>query len=312
MARQWSRPFLALGSHWPTKRQLAERRKVGASRDPVQPSVNQTTTLSWAKGARLTEARLSRIEENDDVEWVAPTYRATRSDKGPQSYFAINPTCLLLTAAVAAAVGDVTSIDLSASVDDRRSQLLKGFVVLNLPNGNAIELAAKLGKSVDAGASSSRTSPISRLFAHAPAGAHIVRGLVVWIVLPRPPRTSPTTPSSQSNGATADQCAPRLAAQRRRSERRHRRSRSGRELGHPDLNIWPLSYSTVTHTNDGSPVGNHGTACAGIIGARIDNSTGVSGLAGKCRIMAIATNFADTEVAEGLYFAADNGARVSA
>ena len=77
-----------------------------------------------------------------------------------------------------------------------------------------------------------------------------------------------------------------------------------------DLNMWPLSYSTVTHTNDGSPVGNHGTACAGIIGARIDNSVGVSGLAGKCRIMPIATNFADTEVAEGLYFAADNGARV--
>src|SRR4029077_17688564 len=49
---------------------------------------------------------------------------------------------------------------------------------------------------------------------------------------------------------------------------------------------------------------------AGIIGARIDNALGVSGLAGRCRVMAIATNFADTEVAEGLYYAADNGARV--
>ena len=84
----------------------------------------------------------------------------------------------------------------------------------------------------------------------------------------------------------------------------------GVELGHPDLNLWPISYSTITHTNDGSPVGNHGTACAGIIGAKIDNALGVSGLAGRCRVMAIATNFADTEVAEGLYYAADNGARV--
>ena len=84
----------------------------------------------------------------------------------------------------------------------------------------------------------------------------------------------------------------------------------GVELAHPDLNMWPVSYSTISHTNDGSPVGNHGTACAGIIGARIDNALGVAGLAGKCRVMAIATNFADTEVAEGLYFAADNGARV--
>src|SRR5204863_7912250 len=85
----------------------------------------------------------------------------------------------------------------------------------------------------------------------------------------------------------------------------------GVELAHPDLNLWPISYSTITHTIcNGGPVGNHGTACAGIISGKIENSLGVAGLAGKCRVMAIATNFADTEVAEGLYFAADNGARV--
>jgi thermitase len=84
----------------------------------------------------------------------------------------------------------------------------------------------------------------------------------------------------------------------------------GVELGHPDLNLYPVSYSTVTHMNDGSPIGDHGTACAGIIAGRIENAAGISGLAGKCRVMAIATNFADTEVAEGLFYAADNGARV--
>jgi thermitase len=84
----------------------------------------------------------------------------------------------------------------------------------------------------------------------------------------------------------------------------------GVELAHPDLNLFPVSYSTITHTNDGSPVGNHGTACAGIIASKIDNANGAAGLAPKCRVMAIATNFADTEVAEGLYYAADNGARV--
>jgi hypothetical protein len=65
----------------------------------------------------------------------------------------------------------------------------------------------------------------------------------------------------------------------------------GVELGHPDLNLWPISYSTVTHLFDGSPVGNHGTACAGIISSRIENATGAAGLAGKCKVMAIATNF---------------------
>ena len=47
-----------------------KRRKEERSSDPLQPSINQTTTLSWAKGARITEATLRRIEENDDVEWV--------------------------------------------------------------------------------------------------------------------------------------------------------------------------------------------------------------------------------------------------
>jgi thermitase len=289
----------------------AERRKAGASRDPVQPSVNQTTTLSWAKGARLTEATLARIEENDAVEWVAPTYQATRSDRGPQSYFAINPTCLLLTAAAATAVGDVTLIDPSASVDDRRSQLLKGFVVLNLPNGNAIELAAKIGKLADAGGILFENIPyLSPICACFCGGSHAkgAGGL----------DCSPSTTSHIPN----DTFFPvQWGLQRINAPRAWPLSEGdpniviavldqGVELGHPDLNMWPLSYSTVTHTNDGSPVGNHGTACAGIIGARIDNSAGVSGLAGRCRIMAIATNFADTEVAEGLYFAADNGARV--
>jgi thermitase len=84
----------------------------------------------------------------------------------------------------------------------------------------------------------------------------------------------------------------------------------GVELGHPDLNLWPTSYSTITHLFDGSPVGNHGTTCAGIISSQIENATGAAGLAGKCKVMAIATNWADIQVAEGLYFAADNGARV--
>jgi Subtilase family len=289
----------------------ADRRKAGASRDPIQPSVNQTTTLSWAKGSRLTEATLSRIEENDDVEWVAPTYRATRSDKGPQSYFAINPTCLLLTAAAAAAVGDVASIDLSASVDDRRSHLLKGFVVLNLPNGNAIELAAKIGKSVEAGGILFENFPyLSPICACSCGGLH-----------PKEAGALDCLPSTTSHIPNDTFFPVQWGLQQINAPRAWPLSEGdpniviavldqGVELGHPDLNMWPLSYSTVTHTNDGSPVGNHGTPCAGIIGARIDNSTGVSGLAGKCRIMAIATNFADTQVAEGLYFAADNGARV--
>lgn len=288
-----------------------ERRKGGTSRDPVRPSVNQTTTLSWVKSTRLTETMLSRIEEEDAVEWVSPVYRATRSAKGPQSYFAINPTCLLLTEATGAAVGDVASIDPSVSVDHKRSQLLKGFVVLNLPQGNAIELAVKIGTLADAGGILFENLPyLSPLCACSCGVSHAKEA--------GPVDCSPSIISHIPNDTffPAQWGLERINAPRAWSLSEGDPNiviavlDQGVELGHPDLNMWPLSYSTITHTNDGSPVGNHGTACAGIIGAKTDNSAGVSGLAGKCRIMAIATNFADTEVAEGLYFAADNGARV--
>lgn len=290
----------------------SDRSRTRDGRDPAQPTVNQTTMLSWAKGGRLSDAKLGRIKESDNVEWIAGTYRATRADKGPQSYFTINPTSLVLTKAAAAALGDVTSIEPSAFVDDRRTQLLKGFVVINLPNGNAIEVAAKIRKSADDGGVLFENIPYLKPISPCSCGGGSpVKGT----------GHSDCSPSTNSIIPNDTFFTNQWGLQRINAPLAWPLSEGdpnvviavldeGVELGHPDLNMWPISYSTITHTNDGSPVGNHGTACAGIIGARIDNSTGVSGLAGKCRIMAIATHFADTEVAEGLYFAADNGARI--
>ena len=85
----------------------------------------------------------------------------------------------------------------------------------------------------------------------------------------------------------------------------------GVQLDHPDLLLHPQSWNASTDTADGSPTGNHGTACAGIAAARMDNGEGVAGVAGGCRTMAIATaTWADVDIAEGLYFAADNGAQI--
>lgn len=212
-------------------------------------------------------------------------------------------------------MGDIAAIDDSASIDENRSRLLKGFMVLNLSNGNAIKVAEKIKEKVGAGAA---------------------KGIKFENI----PYISPTTTcgcagSTTHTGGKRGGCSPATSdltpndifypsqwgLQRINAPRAWPISEGdpnvviavldqGVELGHPDLNLWPISYSTITHTNDGSPVGNHGTACGGIIGGRIENSIGIARLAGKCRVMAIATNFADTEVAEGLYFAADNGARV--
>ena len=214
-----------LGLSLATEGARAERRRTGPSRDPVQPSVNQTSTLTWARGTRLTEAALGRIEEGDGVEWVAPTYRATQADKGPQSYFAVKPTTLLLTAAAATAVGDITSLDPSASVDARRSQLLKGFVVFNLPNGNAIELAENRQVGGCSGCPL-REHPLSlahlrMLLRRLPRQRSQPRALFACDHLGHPQRHVLPRPM----GPAADQCASRLAAERRQSEHRHRRSR---------------------------------------------------------------------------------------
>lgn len=296
-----------------------KEKATGPARDPRLGEINNSELLTFVSAKDpLTDAALDKLRGSDNVEWVAPVYRATNADPGPVSYFAINPTVLLLTADVMASLGDLPSIDESASINEQRSRLLKGFVVLNLPNANAIELSQKVREK---------------------AGAAAAKGMKFENI----PYMSPIATCSSCAGARSHQhghgkrgrCTPALqdlipndtffpnqwGLQRIGAPRAWPITEGdpniviavldqGVELGHPDLHLWPISYSTITHLFDGSPVGNHGTACAGIISSQIQNATGAAGLAAKCRVMAIATNFADTEVAEGLYFAADNGARV--
>ena len=286
-----------------------------SGRDPRPTDVNQTEALSWVSTEGDIDEAIERLKKDDNVEWVSAVYRAVSADPGPQSYFAVNPTVLLLSGAAAAAAGDITSLDDQASVDQNRTKLLKGFVVFSLPSGAAIQAAERLSEKT--------------------------AGIPNGVKLENIPFISPTTACSCSGAKKSHEasgshrCSPAIAEiipndsffpsqwglQRINAPRAWPISEGdpniviavldqGVDLGHPDLNLWPISYSTITHTNNGSPVGNHGTACAGIIGGRIENALGVSGLAGKCKVMAISTVFADTQVAEGLYFAADNGARV--
>lgn len=85
----------------------------------------------------------------------------------------------------------------------------------------------------------------------------------------------------------------------------------GCDLTHPDLQFSSPGINLGTMMPDGSPTGSHGTACAGVAAASIGNSAGVAGVAGNCRILPIAFDtWSDVEVAAGINFAADNGARV--
>jgi subtilisin family serine protease len=290
----------------------------GKGRDPRLGEVNNSATLTFVSGETAsTDAALAKLRDNENIEWIAPVYRAAKADEGPVSFFAINPTVLLIAVDALAAVDDL--VDKSARINEQRSKLLKGYVVLDLPKANAIEVAETIRSK---------------------GGAAAAAGIKFENI----PYLSPTTACSSCAAANGNghhttgkngKCAPAVTDlipndtffPQQWGLHRINAPRSwpitegdpniviavldeGVELGHPDLNLWPISYSTITHQFDGSPVNNHGTACAGIISSQIENATGAAGLAGKCKVMAISTNWADTQIAEGLYFAADNGARI--
>lgn len=85
----------------------------------------------------------------------------------------------------------------------------------------------------------------------------------------------------------------------------------GCDLAHPDLRFASPGINLGTMLPDGSPTGNHGTACAGIVAATYDNGTGVTGVAGNARILPVAFDtWSDVEVANGINYASANGADV--
>ena len=283
--------------------------------DPTAAMVNHSETLTWASGTRLSEATLDRLAADSRVEWISAVYKAKGGDGGVRSYFTVNPTTLVLSSDAAAALGDLSQINGEVAIDEARTQVMKGFVALKLPERNAIELAGRLEKS--------------------PVLKDIKKGIKLENIPYISPNCACGCGGNGSQAGTSGKCAPATGAhipndtffaQQWGLQRINAPSAwpitkgdpniviavldQGVDLAHPDLNLWPISYSTITHTNDGSPVGNHGTPCAGIISSRMDNGLGAAGLANDCRVMAIATNFADTEVADGLFYAADNGARV--
>lgn len=91
----------------------------------------------------------------------------------------------------------------------------------------------------------------------------------------------------------------------------------GVQLNHPDLqeNIYYISYDTETNTSPSRIYGDHGTSCAGIIGAMKDNNNGIAGIAPDCKLMSISnalitTNLYVSNIAKGINWAWMNGADI--
>ena len=292
---------------------------------PPLPQVNQTDGLSWvqgAKGADVSAEAIATLENSELVEWVSPGYRATRDGS---TIFTVNPARFYVKEAALLRAGGLTALGVAGSVDSARATRLRGYVAVDVEHSSvaegrtAIEVAsaaiAAAGRDTafEAGDIKYETIPFLSP-ACGGCGCASRRSDAPAAVACRPPATE-FTPNDPMFGL-------QWGLQRTNVPRAWEIARGsaavtvavideGVQLNHADLTLHPQSWNASTDTPDGSPTGDHGTACAGIIGASLDNGQGVAGAAGGVRIMAIATaTWADVDIAEGLYFAADNGARV--
>lgn len=90
----------------------------------------------------------------------------------------------------------------------------------------------------------------------------------------------------------------------------------GFEMDHPDLvnNTVGTGYDTETGTIPSVVWGNHGTPCAGLIGAESNNNEGVSGVAPNTGLISVSQSFGfvntTQELADGINWAWQNGADV--
>lgn len=91
---------------------------------------------------------------------------------------------------------------------------------------------------------------------------------------------------------------------------------TGVDLDHPDLkNKIVGGYDFVDNDTQADDQGGHGTHCAGIAAASVNNDIGISGICANCSIMPIRVLRSDgsgpsSNVAKGIIYAADNGAQI--
>ncbi len=91
---------------------------------------------------------------------------------------------------------------------------------------------------------------------------------------------------------------------------------TGVDANHEDLRGQVLpGYNTITRTSNTADDNGHGTAVAGLIAARTNNSKGIAGMCWNCRILPIKAlnqrgSGDDASVARGIVWATDNGAQI--
>jgi hypothetical protein len=301
-----------------------EAAPVPAARPPGFET-NQSAGLSMveARPGVLHSAEVAeRLEAEPPVMWISPVFQA-EGTTGPQSQFAVNPGRLYVAPSVAAVLDGAEDAPVRFKVDAARTAALHSRQVCLVIDRPSFARGQSSMDLADWLAERSRAS-----LAPPPSAAGEVQFETIPLLSPAlcgcggetraaaaASAAAPFIPNdplfSQAWGLARVQAPEGWSVTQGCPEVVVAVIDQGVDLGHPDIALHPQSWNASTDTPNGGPVGPHGTCCAGIVAARGNNALGGIGVAPRCRIMAIATStWADMDIAEGLYFAADHGARV--
>ncbi len=261
--------------------------------------INHTNQRYWLRtidGNPIDDNWFAKIEKSlsDKIEWIGPVYRNSIHDRLDNyflgNYFCPIPVVILLKKSCESKVEALIE-EFGLKVDENKSKYLTSFYYLTIVDDkriNAFEIKnklAELGSDV--------------LFENMP----MIKPLAATI--PNDTLWSNQWNMNQINApdgwdiSTGNNTVVICILD------------EGCDLTHPDLQFSEDGINLGTMLPPGSPTGPHGTACAGIAAATINNSTGVAGVAGNCHIMPVAfQNWTDVECANGINYATTNGADV--
>ena len=275
--------------------------------------VNHTGLRFWVRSYRpIDDERYQRIEESAQklgLAWISPVYRLSGED-GRSGLLAPLPNVLVVKTrdqrkfdngdpvshrAIGAAAADGPVPQLQEV--EEKSRYLSGyryFIITNPREVNAYQLRQRLLEANNRSIADVQfeTMPLLSPTAFSPNDNLFAQQ---WNMTRIQAGGAGTTGWDISTGAAVTICV----------------LDEGCDLTHPDLQYASPGINLGTMMPDGSPTGNHGTACAGIAAATFNNTLGVSGVAGNSRILPVAfQNWTDVEVAAGINWATANGADV--
>jgi subtilisin family serine protease len=269
----------------------------------LAPRINHTETRFWVRSRRgqLGDEQLDAIEQTleRELRWIGPVYRLPDGDE-PRAYLCPLPDALVVAPVVPA---DNGSESVLADVLGRhgleevpkKSRYLGKFRYFQVTEPRQSSAYALRDVLLEKERGVVRDARFENMPMTVPVAATIPNDTLFAQQWGMTRINAPAAWDISAGVGTVVACV----------------LDEGCDLGHPDLTFSTPGINLGTMLPDGSPTGSHGTACAGIVAGHFNNTLGVAGVAGQCQIMPIAFSaWTDVEVAMGINYAANHGARV--